>query len=255
MDVSIIHKLNEINKKFYKKSARDFSESRAYYWHGWREILPYLETILGTKDSISILDIGCGNGRFGSFLADNLPPISINYNGLDNNQILLNIAKKRLSTTHIDTHFKNIDLVNELLEKSFLKTDTGTYDVIALFGVLHHIPSYALRKQLIKILSQKLNPGGVFVFTLWRFLNNDQLEKKQIEYEEAGVNEDDLDDNDYILSWERQTKSIRYCHYANQNEEDKLIAATGLELLVDFESDGREGRGNKYLVMTKHAGV
>lgn len=255
MEIKTIEKLNKINQAFYKKTAQDFSDSRAYYWHGWREIIPYLQNILGEKEQLKVLDVGCGNGRFGSFLIDYLPEIEIEYTGTDNNKKLLEIAEEKLSKTHLDTKFLNIDIVNELLENTFLTNDSQTYDIIVLFGVLHHIPTHAFRKKVIQTLSKKLAPHGIFVCTLWRFVDDQNLEKKQVDLEKGDIKAEDLDKNDYLISWERETTSFRYCHYTDEQEEQRLIAASGLELLSSFESDGREGRGNKYLVLTQPSGV
>lgn len=255
MDAQTIKQLNEINQNFYKKTAQDFSDSRAYYWHGWREILPYLENLLGEKDQLKVLDVGCGNGRFGSFLADNLPTINIDYHGSDNNKKLLEIAAQRLKKTELNAHFSYSDIVDELIDGSFLANGSQTYDIIVLFGVLHHIPTYQFRKKIIQALSNKLNPHGVFVFTLWRFIDDNQLEKKQVEYQKGNLSEDELDKNDYLISWQRETTSFRYCHYTDDQEEKRLVSASGLELLNSFESDGREGKGNKYLVLTQTSGV
>lgn len=255
MDEHIIRQLNEVNQKFYKKSARDFSDSRAFYWHGWREILPYLENMLGEKETLRVLDVGCGNGRFGSFLVDNLPSIEIQYTGMDNNDTLLTIAQHKLKHTHLDTTFIKTDIVEDLLSDQFFKDTKEKYDIIVLFGVLHHIPSYKLRKKLITTLSKLVSDNGLFVFTLWRFADDDQLEKRLVGYDKAGINEKDIDSNDYLISWERETTSFRYGHYTDESEEDKLITASGLHLLESFESDGREGRGNKYLVLSQPGSV
>jgi 2-polyprenyl-3-methyl-5-hydroxy-6-metoxy-1,4-benzoquinol methylase len=255
MDQEVIKQLNKINQAFYKKTAQDFSDSRAYYWHGWREILPYVQNLLGIKNELKVLDIGCGNGRFGSFLVDNLPEIKISYTATDNNEKLLEIAKAKLKTTHLDTHFTNVDIVDSLIDNSFLSNDTQRYDIIVLFGVLHHIPTYEFRKKVIQTLSDKLSPNGIFVCTLWRFVDDLQLEKKRVDLDKGNVVAKDLDKNDYLISWQRETTSFRYCHYTDEKEEVKLIDASGLDLASSFESDGREGKGNKYLVLTRSSGV
>ena len=254
MDQSTIQQLNTINNTFYKTVAQDFSDSRSYYWHGWREFLPFLENLLGNTDQLDVLDLGCGNGRFGLFLVDSLPSISINYLGIDSNKQLLEIAKKSHLQTHLDSEFMQTDIVQSLLNNTFLNTEK-TYDVIVLFGLLHHIPSFKLRKQLIQLASKKIKTNGLLILTLWRFLDTNQLQKKQVTFQPAELNPDQLDKNDFILSWSRGKKSIRYCHYADKAEEAQLLLASELELLSSFESDGKEGRGNKYLVLTRPVAV
>lgn len=255
MDTSTVQQLNEINKKFYKTTAQAFSDSRKYYWQGWREFLPYLENLLGEKEKISVLDVGCGNGRFGNFLVDYLPSIEINYTGIDNSKELLEIAERQLKQTNLNIQLIETDIVETLLSGTFLHDLPQQFDVIVLFGVLHHIPTYKLRERLIAELSEKLTDNGLLVFTLWRFLDNDRLQKKQVNYAKASLSPEDLEENDFLISWERGKSSFRYSHYANEKEEALLVAASHLELLNSFESDGKEGKGNKYLVLTRPSGV
>jgi hypothetical protein len=76
-----------------------------------------------------------------------------------------------------------------------------------------------------------------------------------VDLEKGNIDAEEIDKNDYLISWQRETTSFRYCHYTDEKEEAKLIDASGLELACSFESDGREGKGNKYLVLTNTSGV
>ena len=59
--------LNEINRRFYRTSAEAFSASRDYPWLGWERIVGGFP-----EPPHSVLDVGCGNGRFGVYLAASL---------------------------------------------------------------------------------------------------------------------------------------------------------------------------------------
>ena len=42
---------------------------------------------------------------------------------------------------------------------------------------------------------------------------------------------------------------MRYCHFLDEVEIDRLLAATALPCLDRFSADGREGALNDYLVL------
>ncbi|MFN7209248.1 MAG: class I SAM-dependent methyltransferase, partial [Aggregatilineales bacterium] len=83
MDEAACRALNALNRAFYAQAAENFDESRGRAWNGWRRLLPHLE---GLPVPRRILDVGCGNGRFGRFLARHLP--QVRYHGMDNNAAL-----------------------------------------------------------------------------------------------------------------------------------------------------------------------
>src|SRR5690242_4100695 len=93
MDAKTIARLNQINREFYRITAEDFDQTRGESWPGWERLLPYLQTPL------SVLDVGCGNGRFGVFLRENFVGASlINYHGIDSNPALLEQARAALDS-------------------------------------------------------------------------------------------------------------------------------------------------------------
>lgn len=246
MDIKTIRQLNQINQNFYNTIAQDFSDSRSYYWQGWKELVPELEKLAQNKQTLRVLDVGCGNGRFALFLKDYLPYTSIEYTGTDNNAELLEIGNDKVNEAGIKATFHNIDIVESLLSETFLSELEDRYDLIVFFGVLHHIPSEDLRKKVIYTLSSKVATNGLFICTLWKFIDDKQLEKKDFQ-----SLTDDLEKNDYLLSWNRGVSATRYCHYVDEVEEQELIEASQLELVQSFEADGQENKGNKYLVFTQ----
>lgn len=250
MDKATIQKLDALNARFYKKVAGDFNETRSFYWHGWREFLPYLQLLIAEKESLSVVDIGCGNGRFGKFLYDYMPAVPIFYHGIDNNKELLDIAAKKLAQTHLDVQLEQANIVKLLLDNSFTSSVTQQYDVVTLFGVMHHVPSLKLRKKLMAQLDKILNPRGIVIITLWRFLDSKKLKQKIEPFDRLSLDQKQMQKHDYLLSWQRGSTAYRYCHYTDFAEEKELIKASNLFLIDSFESDGKEGRGNKYIILS-----
>ena len=75
VDDATFRYLNDLNRRFYETVAIDFDATRQQAWAGWERLLPYLHAPL------SILDIGCGNGRFGAFLAERIGKDRLRYVG------------------------------------------------------------------------------------------------------------------------------------------------------------------------------
>jgi 2-polyprenyl-3-methyl-5-hydroxy-6-metoxy-1,4-benzoquinol methylase len=245
---STIQALNTINSNFYNTIAQEFSDSRKYSWQGWEVLLPQLKEMTNERKSLNVLDIGCGNGRFATFLTEHLPDITLSYTGIDSNQKLLDIAQNKLSATTISFTLERRDIVNELLINTFL-ADQNKFDLIVAFGVVHHIPSRELRTSFFKTIKNHLQRTGIAVITLWNFMEVARMQKKQTAFTDSEINSDELEANDYLLSWDRGTRAYRYCHFTDCDEQLQLIDESNLTLMNTYQADGKEGTGNTYLVL------
>lgn len=208
--------LLKLNKNFYLKTQEYFNTSRQFYWEGWKKLLPYLQDLQG--QTLKVLDLGCGNGRFGNWLAGQR---SINYTGLDNNQYLLDAAAKKLPHARLIFH----DLTTPWPIKD-------KFDLIVLMAVLHHLPTKTARLNILLRAKKLLKPGGIMFLSFWEF---DKAKGKKI------------GDNDYILSWKLGVTAKRYCHFYSQNEINELLKSLKLKLLADFIAD----ENNRYLILRK----
>lgn len=229
MDESTIDALNAINRRFYEIVADDFDATRQQPWEGWRRLVPYLHS------GMHVLDVGCGNGRFGVFVAAQLER-KFSYTGLDNNAVLLERAKEALSG--IDARLEVRDVVAEPLD-----VGVGQFDLVALFGVLHHIPSAERRRDLLRRLAACATPGGYLVFSEWRFYEDENLRARIVPWGDAMQ----IEAGDYLLDWRRGTVALRYCHYVDDAEHTRLVAATGLTPVAEFRADS----ANLYTVLQK----
>lgn len=234
--------LRAVNRRFYQERASEFSRTRERPWSGWGEILKRVEALLPERPRV--LDVGCGNGRFGRFLEDRLGR-DFDYVGVEESPLGLAEARRRLRG----------DVV--LVEHDFLESpfppsvSEGKFDWIALFGVLHHVPGRENRTRVLKRLSAVLAPGGILTFSLWRFDRDPCFSKKVVPWEEfrarTGVEIDleDLEPGDHILTWGGKPHAYRFCHLMSEEEEDDLKHSLPPELLLRFES-GREP--NRYFL-------
>lgn len=237
MDDQTVRRLNAINRDFYRRVAEDFDTTRGRPWPGWRRLLPYLPK---APEPLRVLDAGCGNGRLGMFLASALRQ-RIAYTGVDNNPALLARARETLvSPKLLSVELLEADLLNDTLPP-------GPYDLIGLFGVLHHIPAFERRQTLMRQLSARLAPGGVLAFACWCFYEYERFRERIVPWP-AGLR---VEPGDYLLDWRRGARTLRYCHYIDDAEHDALVAASGLAHVTSYRADGHEGDANLYTVLRR----
>lgn len=253
MDIDTIKKLNQVNLEFYSEAGKDFDKTRQQYWEGWERLLPQLHSVFSETTELSVLDLGCGNGRFGRFLADYLPSKTFMYHGVDSNHQLLSITVSALrDKAGITSKTDQLDVVTALLEDTVEAVIHDQYDLVVMFGVLHHIPSENLRKKLLKILLSAVKPGGLLILSSWQFATLPRFSSRFIDPAQFNVNPETLEKNDYFLDWQRGTVAYRYCHFADEAELRFLIRdVSQLEPIDVFYADGNTHNLNCYAVVQK----
>lgn len=228
-----------MNRHFYDDGAGRFSATRQRPWQGWRELLPELrQAIPGGR----VLDAGCGNGRFAAFLAaEGLVPEA--YLGLDGSEPLLADARAAVP----DPPFAFLRIGLEEMAESLGGQVPDSFDVIALFGVLHHVPGRSARQEFMESLAARLAPGGFLLVSFWlldRF--PERFAKLRLgDGELAG----ELEAGDALLSFDGRPDRPRYCHFPNEAEIDALCRLPGCLELRRFRADGPSGGDNLYAVL------
>ncbi|MEM9955512.1 MAG: class I SAM-dependent methyltransferase [Chloroflexota bacterium] len=234
MNQDTIQRLNDINRKFYEVTATEFDATRGRAWAGWEHLTPYLSAPL------SVMDVGCGNGRFGIFLAEQLEG-HINYHGLDNNPVLLTFAEKALADyPQVTAKTTQHDVIMQALPDE-------QADFVGLFGVLHHVPSYDNRHQFAKMLADRVADGGILAMAAWRFYEYDRFKKRLTDWDASYT----VENHDYLLDWRRGDHALRYCHYVDDDELASLVQATGMTLRAQYRADGSDNRMNVYVILQK----
>ena len=130
----------------YNLIIEDFDRTRKT---DWQEFHTFLEHI---NDNQSVIDLGCGNGRFYSFLKKYR---KVQYLGMDNNKNLLEKAKTQFGETFIEG-----DMLDIPVEKD-------KYDVVVSIASLHHIPSKKLQQKAIREILRILKKNGIAIITVW----------------------------------------------------------------------------------------
>jgi len=234
MKQATIQHLNQINRQFYETTATNFDQTRGQAWAGWQALLPYLKTPL------RVLDVGCGNGRFAAFLAQKLDGPII-YHGIDNNAQLLEMAGAAL---HKLPKLTFTLTQQDIIEGGF---DKATYDLVALFGVIHHVPGASHRRNFMVRLAQQVAAGGLLCFAAWRFYEYARFRERFVDWPDNV----EVEAHDYLLDWRRGERALRYCHYVDDSEHAALIAASGLKEVTTYRADGADNAMNRYSLLTK----
>lgn len=251
MQLRTIRAINTITQQFYETVAVPFSRTRQKEWQGWEQLSPYIEQQLLQKEQVRLLDLGCGNGRFGVFLQEKGFAAKIDYVGFDSSTQLLAEAKQRLQKCDFHslelTHF---DIVDFLLSDKKNAQFTHNFDIIVAFGVLHHIPGLTQRTKLFEHLSNGVTSGGICIVAAWQLALDARFSRKLITSEVVGVASDELEENDYFVDWQTDISGIRYYHHVTEAEMENLAVDVKMQKLDQFYADGRSGRLNLYSVFS-----
>lgn len=243
MDYQTAARLNAINQQFYRITATEFDQTRGRPWPGWVQMLPHVPL---TGDTFSVLDVGCGNGRLGVFLADELPSdAALHYHGMDSDPALLARAREALDRTGIRAQLDERDILTH-------PPDAGQFDLVALFGVMHHIPGAARRRDLIRTLAARVAPGGVLAFACWRFYDYARFRDRIVPWPDDLAGQ--VEAGDHLLDWRRGERALRYCHYVDNAEHADLLAAgeaVGLSVAATYRADGRTNDANLYAILRR----
>jgi SAM-dependent methyltransferase len=228
----VVRKLVELNRGFYERFAAPFSDSRSFPQPGYERLLQYIP-----PGAPAILDVGCGNGRFGRYLIERA--ISADYTGVDFSEQLLT------STSDVPGRFAVRDL-----SRPDCLSGLGKFDFVLSLSTLQHIPGLANRERLLREMRDHLHPGCYLALANWQFLSSSRQRRKIRPWSTIGLAASEVEQGDYLLSWERGGEGLRYVAYLDADVMGKLAKATGLRIVSSYYSDGREGSLNLYIILS-----
>lgn len=250
-------KLNELNMRFYERACASFSETRQAPWPGWERVFQLMDERFGIASEgapapLCILDLACGNLRFERALAQRCGSEALRFYAVDNCDELL--------TSGLPLSYRHLDIISALLEKRGLSELDGwpAFDVVALFGFMHHVPGFENRLQLLREAAKRAKGGALLAASFWCFMDDEKLAAKARETTGRALavlpDEDlaagELEEDDFFIGWQKEADLFRYCHHFADEELDRLAAALqeDLRLVARFKADGRTDSLNSYLV-------
>ncbi len=235
MDESVATKLVELNRAFYDRFASDFAASRATPQPGFQQLLQWFPH----EGQSRLLDVGCGNGRLVHFLRE--AGCLISYTGVDFSESLLD---------HAEVGPEDQLIVRDLTATESLE-DLGHYDTVACLSTLQHIPGYGNRLSLMRQMAERLATGGSLIVGNWQFARSERQRRKIRPWADVGLGPDDVEPDDYLLTWQRGGYGLRYVAFIDEEAIDAMADGSGLSLVDQFRADGREGDLNLYTVLRK----
>jgi hypothetical protein len=124
----------------------------------------------------------------------------------------------------------------------------GGWQVITAFAVLHHIPSYELRLDILRVANQLLKKDGLFIHSNWRFLSSEKLKARIQPWEAVNLLEAQVDVGDYLLDWRSGGQGLRYVHHFEGQELSDLAKESNFTVIDTFYSDGETGNLGLYQI-------
>jgi SAM-dependent methyltransferase len=239
MDRTTIDRLLALNRGFYAAFADQFADSRTLSDPALTSILPHIPA------QAKVLDVGCGNGRLAVLLDRERPGAT--YVGVDAVPELIAVAREQAAELgNISPEFHVVDIVQPnwslVIGSLFL-------DTVVCLAVLHHIPSFDLRLQVVREMRRVLAPCGTVLLSTWQFLDNERMRRKLVDWSEAGIPQEALEPGDHLLDWKRGGRGLRYCHLVDEAEVGRLAAESGLRVCETFRAGGREGDLSLFAVL------
>jgi SAM-dependent methyltransferase len=253
MEPATVQFLLDLNYRFYTDFGSSFAATRRRIQPGVRRVLAGLPDSPGD----CWLDLGCGSGALAlEWLRAGRQSA---YLGMDFSSTLLEEASKAVAAL---PNRQNVSFFPGSLAEPGWTARLGEIQHRPLagmlcFAVLHHLPSCALRRQVMRQAAGLLPGGGLFVYSVWQFQHSPRLMDRRASWEQVGLDPAAVEPGDTLLDWravdaDQSGQSVlRYVHLFDPDELADLAQSTGFEVLETFESDGQGGRLGLYQVWRK----
>ncbi|MEL7238358.1 MAG: class I SAM-dependent methyltransferase, partial [Planctomycetota bacterium] len=127
-------------------------------------------------------------------------------------------------------------------------------DLVVLFGVMHHVPTFERRRALLQRALARVAGGGRLVVCFWQFAPEGEPRVAVAPWAEAGIEPSDVDPGDFLVRWRRGGQGLRYCHHCSPADIDALVAQLDADTVDHFKSDGASADLNMYVTLRpKHS--
>lgn len=245
-------RLLELNRDFYAQVAEPFDATRQQATPGLAAILPYFEEKpkdlpgfgkAGRSARLTVLDVGCGNGRFARLL--DAQGIVCDYTGVDGSADLLQLAEASTGDlANVSCNFVRGDLSNPAWAANL---GDNRWNRLLCAATIQHLPGYDLRLRVTRDFAQLCN--GTIVLSFWQFLSSERFRNRLIDWSSIGLATADVDGGDALLPWKQGVEAIRYVHQVDEDELQRLAGDAGLAIRHTFRADGKEGNLNLYAIL------
>ena len=259
MDIQTARSLSALTTEFYQRTSESFSDTRRSAWPGWERLLEVPG--LASRDSLRVLDLGCGNLRFERYLAvrgvrtsawavdncDDLASLGVSLvRDESRGSHGLNVARDVPDASMPAVEYQHLDIMECLYAGRDLSAAIGApaFDLCVAFGFMHHIPLSEHRMCVLRALVDHAQPDGYVALSFWQFGRDARIMAKAQRVAQG-------DEGDYLLGWQGQAGLQRYCHSFSEEEVDELVAsvASRTREVARYSADGKRGDLNRYIVL------
>lgn len=231
--------LLDLNQKFYNQFSSSFDTSRYLALPGMYRAVQFLPA-----KRVNMLDVGCGNGIFSRFMLKN--NYLERYLGVDFSAGLLNAA-----TQYEQSEGETVSFVTRDISQPGFLDGLGQFDLITCFAAMHHIPQHRRRAAMLTEMGKHLLPGGLLFMSNWQFLTSERQRRKVLPWSDIGLEPDDVESHDYLLSWQRGGFGRRYVCQIEVEETQLLVEKSGLIQFDQYRADGKEGDLSLYTILKR----
>ena len=224
-------RLLALSEREYDTYAREFSDSRAFFW----KELEFLDEHVQAGQTV--LDVGCGNGRLVDFLGAKK---RISYTGIDSSKGLTNIATQERGDKGTFIHASALSL----------PFNDGTFDRVFSIAVLHHVPSQAFREQFVREARRVLKQDGTLVLTVWYIWQWRFFTTHLAHIMRKLTFRSDLDWGDVIMPFGKM-KNKRYVHAFTKKSLERLLEQNGFTVSSIKEVKRKSGYANLVAIARK----
>lgn len=250
MNSTTIDRLNRLNREFYSRRAGEFDRARELPWQGWKRVVEGVRPA-AARGRLALLDVGCGNGRFASYLHESVA--GFDYLGVDSSRELLDLARARLATLpSVKGELIEIDLTRAGLAE---RVGERRFGLVVAFGLLHHVPGLELRQRILSDLVATTGPDGLLAIAFWQFAEYDRFRRRFVDWESFNrAHADDpvdlaqLEVGDHLLAWGDDRSAVRYCHWSGPDEIRSMVATAGVDSFELYSGRGGD-RFNLYALI------
>jgi tRNA (uracil-5-)-methyltransferase TRM9 len=187
---------NTYVKKVYEEIADDFNRTRYSHWS-------FVHTFISSLvPNTTVLDLGCGNGKYLSVRND------LNLYALDNCVNLIKIVQNKYPTVKT--------FISDVTDTKF---ESNYFDSIISIAVIHHLSTKERRIEMLKEIIRILKVGSQCLITAWA---TEQTCTKTLS-KSTKIS----DTNDWLISWEdKKNKKIsqRFYHLFEKGEFEDLLS-------------------------------
>lgn len=201
----------------YDTISEDFSRTRQGIWKDFYLFEKYI------KHGMSILDLGCGNGRLIALLQN----YEIRYTGLDSCKKLLEAARQKYPAyTFVSANMLNLPFADQ------------SFDMVIAIASLHHIPSLYYRRRVLSEIKRVLKKGARLIASVWNIRHLPQYKAPfYISIARSFLTMGRYDIGDTFIPWKDaygKHISIRYYHAFSLRSLGNLAESQGFHIVELF---------------------